>query len=133
MPRAEAKKRLEEIGKFVRDERKRQEIWEVRDAFFSHLIVGFDKEDTLRYVTATAREDKEAKRVPYRAIGSLEAARQAGSVEIKNFNYEWELPAEKGMAKVLISARGRDPEFLSSLSLKRLDDGVAADAKAPAP
>lgn len=120
MAKADAQKRLNEIGKFQRDERKRQDIWEVRDERFSHLIVGFDKEDKLRYVTATAREDKDAKRVGYEEIGRLKDARQAGDVSIKNFNYEWNLPAEKGDPETLVSARGRDPKFLSTYSLKRM-------------
>ena len=50
---------LEEIGKFVRNERKWQQVWAVRDPSFSDLIVGSDAEDRLRYVTAVAREDEE--------------------------------------------------------------------------
>jgi len=124
MSRAEVQKRLQEIGKFERDERKRQEIWQVRDERFSHLVVGFDKTERLRYVTAVAREDKEAKRVGYEEIGNLKEARQAGDVAIKNFNYEWNLPAEKRDPQTLVSARGRDPKFLSTYSLKRLSESV---------
>jgi hypothetical protein len=52
MAKPEVIKRLEQIGKFVRDERKRQQVWEVRDETFSHVVVGFDAGDVLRYVTA---------------------------------------------------------------------------------
>ena len=139
MPKAAVQKRLQEIGKFVRDERKRQEIWEVRDERFSHVIVGFDAKETLRYVTATAREDKEAKRVKYDEVGDLEQARQAGDPAIKNFNYEWRLSSEKGSGEALVIARGRDPEYLStSYSIKRLaedkedDEETAGSSPAPA-
>lgn len=130
MPKAAVTKRLQEIGKFVRDERKRQAIWEVRDPSFSHLIVGFDAKDTLRYVTAVAREDKEAKRVAYSDIGDLKQARQAGDVAIKNFNYEWDLAAAKTEPQSLVSARGRDPEFLTTYSLKRLAETASAEEEA---
>jgi hypothetical protein len=120
MPKDVVQKRLQEIGKFVRDERKRQQIWEVRDSSFSHVIVGFDANDRLRYVTAVAREDAEAKRIKYADIGDTEAARQAGDVAIKNFNYEWTLSASKENTAGLVIARGRDPEFLSTYSLKAL-------------
>lgn len=115
-------KRLKEIGSFVRAERKRQEIWEVRDANFSHLIVAFDKNAKLRFVTAVSREDPEAKRVPYAQIGNVEKARQAGDPAINNFNYEWDLPSQDGHPHLLVNARGRDPTFLTTYSLKRVDD-----------
>jgi len=127
MPREAAQKRLQEIGKFVRDERKRQEVWEVRDKNFSHLIVGFDAKDRLRYVTAVAREDKEAIRMAYREVGDLKQARQAGDPKIKNFNYEWDLPAQNRDPQALASARGRDPEFIATYSLKRI--GVSSAEK----
>lgn len=120
MSKAEAQKRLQEIGKFVRDERKRQEIWEVKDDHFSHVILGFDAKDMLRYITAVAREDKDAKRVEYSAIGDVEQAHQAGDPAIKNYNYEWRLAAAKGSAEALVIARGRDDKFLSTYSLKKL-------------
>jgi hypothetical protein len=118
MPKDAVQKRLEEIGKFVRDERKRQHIWEVRDPSFSHLVVGFDANDRLRYVTAVAREDKEAKRVKYTDIGDTNSARQAGDVAINNFNYEWTLTGDKENKAGLVIARGRDADFLSTYSLK---------------
>jgi len=115
-------KRLKEIGSFVRAERKGQEIWQVRDASFSHLIVAFDKNAKLRFVTAVSREDPEAKRVPYGQIGNVEKARQAGDPGIKNFNYEWDLPSQDGHPHLLVIARGRDSTFLTTYSLKKVPD-----------
>ena len=117
-------KRLNEIGSFVRAERKGQEIWQIRDPSFSHLIVAFGKDGALRFVTAVAREDAAAKRVPYGEIGNLEKARQAGDASIKNFNYEWNLPSQDGNPHLLVNARGRDPKFLATHSLKKVDDSV---------
>ena len=122
-------KRLKEIGSFVRNDRKRQEIWEVRDQSFSHLIVSFEKNGKLRFVTAVSREDLEAKRVPYAEIGSLEKARQAGDPAINNFNYEWDLPARDGDPHILVIARGRDPTFLTTHSIKKVDDDPAEAKK----
>lgn len=122
-------KRLSEIGNFVRDERKQQEIWQVRDASFSHLIVAFEKNGKLRFVTAVSREDAEAKRVPYGQIGNVEKARQAGDPGINNFNYEWDLPSQEGHPRLLVIARGRDPNFLTTYSLKRLDDDAVEEKK----
>lgn len=125
-------KRLNEIGTFGRAERKGQEIWQIRDPSFSHLIVAFGKDGSLRFVTAIAREDGEAKRVPYEEIGNLDKARQAGDPSIKNFNYEWDLPAQNESPRILVNARGRDPTFLATYSLKKVDENPA-DVSKPAP
>lgn len=129
LAKEDVRKRLSEIGSFVRDERKRQEIWQVRDASFSHLIVAFEKNGKLRFVTAVSREDAEAKRVPYGQIGNVEKARQAGDPGINNFNYEWDLPSQEGHPRLLAIARGRDPNFLTTYSLKRLDDDAVEEKK----
>ena len=122
-------KRLNEIGTFLRAERKGQEIWQIRDPSFSHLIVAFGKDGTLRFVTAVAREDAAAKRVPYGEMGNLEKARQAGDPGIKNFNYEWDLPSQNGNPHLLVNARGRDPAFLTTHSLKKVDDASGEPSK----
>jgi hypothetical protein len=122
----EAHKRLEKVGSFVREE-EGQEVWQVRDESFSHLIVGFDKEEKVRYVTAVAREDKEAKRMEYTKIGDLKKARQAGDPKIKNFNYQWDVPAGKEHPHMLVLAIGRDPRFLTTFSLKNPDAQKAED------
>ena len=122
-------KRLNEIGSFVRAERKGQEIWQVRDPSFSHLIVAFAKDGKLRFVTAVAREDTEAKRVPYGEIGNLDKARQAGDPSIKNFNYEWDLPSQDGSPRLQINARGRDPEFLTTYSVKKMEEDAVGVSK----
>lgn len=128
MTKEEVETRLKEIGKFVRDERKQQQVWEAKDKSFSHVIVGYEKAGPgLRYVTAVAREDKDSERIRYSDVGKLEAARQAGDPKIKNFNYEWTLPPIVGHPEMLVIARGRDPEFLSTVSLKRIGGGEEDD------
>ena len=128
MTKEEAQARLKEIGSFVRADRKQQEVWATKDKTFSHVIVGYEKEGPgLRYVTAVVRDDNDAERMRYSDIGKVEAARQAGDPAIKNFNFEWTLPSVPGHPKMLVIARGRDPEFLSTYSLKRLDGGGAAE------
>ena len=129
LPKEDVTKRLQEIGTFVRAERKLQEVWQVRDESFSHLIIGFSKDARLRFITAVARDDKEAKRLPYSKIGDLKTARQAGDVKIKNFNYEWELPATPERPQTQVNARGRNPEFVETISLKRIGSEPAEEEK----
>ena len=120
MLQEDATKRLNEIGTFERDERKQQAVWQVRDPSFSHVIIGASKEGKLRFITAVARTDSDASRVPYASVGNLEQARQAGDPAIKNFRFEWSLPALKEQPAAIAQALGRDPEFLSTYSLKRI-------------
>jgi hypothetical protein len=119
MTKEDAHSRLQKIGTLQREERKRQEVWEVRDPNFSHVIVGFDKQSRIRFVTAVAREGGE--RMRYADIASLKKARQEGDVSVNNYNYIWELAAHGKEPKGLVIARGRDPEYLSTYSIKRLD------------
>jgi hypothetical protein len=122
MTAAEARARLEAIGTFVRDERKKQQIWTVRDDHFSHVIIALDKSDRLRFITAVARSDADAKRLRYDAVGPVEQARQAGDPKINNFNFEWTVEPRDAEPRLLVSARGRDAAFLDTLSLKRLSN-----------
>ena len=119
--------RLKAIGTLIRTEEKRQEAWQVRDPRFSHLIVGFNKGKKLRYVTAVARDDKDAKRVSYDEIADLKKARQAGDPKVSNYNYEWELPADKTNPHMLVIAIGRDPKLLSTYTLKSLEEKLPAE------
>ena len=129
MTKEDAQKRLREMGVFVRDEAGWQEVWKIHDGSFSHLIIGSGKDGKLHYVTAIAREDKEAKRVAYDTIGNLRKARQAGDPAIKNFSYQWDLPAKEGYPHMLVIAAGRDPKFLTTYSLKNLDNASAREEK----
>jgi hypothetical protein len=51
---AAVQKALASIGKLDRAENKRQEVWTVRDPRFSSLLIGYDREGGVRYVTAIA-------------------------------------------------------------------------------
>jgi hypothetical protein len=127
MTEGKVRERLKAIGTLVRKEEKRQEVWQIRDASFSHLIVGFNKDEKLRYVTAVAREDKDAKRISYDHIGDLKQTRQAGDPKVKNFNYQWDLPPSKGNPHMIVIAMGRDPKLLATYTLKSLEDNPAAE------
>ena len=127
MNEEQAHARLKEIGSFVRKEEKEQEVWKIKDASFSHILIGFAADRKLRYVTAVARKDKEAKPVTYESIGDLTKAKQAGDPKIKVYNYQRNLPAVKDEPETLLIVMGRDPEHLSTWSLKRLGAGAKAE------
>ncbi|HKQ52472.1 MAG TPA: hypothetical protein VJT74_08895 [Pyrinomonadaceae bacterium] len=81
----------------------------MRDPFFSHVIVGFDEKERVRYVTAVAREGGTS-RMRYSDVASLKTARQEGDVSINNYRYVWEL-----------ARRGREPQYLSTYTIKKAE------------
>jgi hypothetical protein len=82
---AAVRKALASIGKLDREERKRQEIWTVRDPRFSSLLIGYDREGGVRYVTAIA--DPAGQPVTYAEVVDIATAehRTAGP----NHTYTW--------------------------------------------
>lgn len=116
----DARTQLKKIGRLQREERKRQEVWEIRDPRFSHVIIQFEKGTQLvHFVTAVARADAQAEKMRYSDVGELKKARQRGEAAKKNFRYEWGLEAAGKDPKVQIVAWGRDPQYLQYYSIER--------------
>ncbi|HKO96891.1 MAG TPA: hypothetical protein VJU86_07865 [Pyrinomonadaceae bacterium] len=116
----EAHTQLKKIGELQKEERKRQEVWAIRDPRFSHLIVQFEKGTRLiHFVTAVARADAQAEKMRYSDVGELKSARQRGEAAKKNYRYEWGLEAAGKDPKVQIVAWGRDPQYLQYYSIER--------------
>lgn len=120
MTKEAARRHLHKIGTLQREERKRQEVWELRDEYFSHVIVGFDQQARVRFVTAVAREGA-GRRMRYGDVASLETARQEGDVSINNYHFVWELARRGREPRCLVEARGRDPQFLSTYTIKKAE------------
>ena len=118
MSHAAARAQLEKVGRKVREDRKQQEIWEVNDPRFSHVIVGFTKGfGQLRYVTGKARPD--GKRLRYSDVGDIKNARRV--VTTGNYEYTWAVPARDGLPAYVVVARGTDPDYLLYYSIKKMD------------
>src|SRR5436309_2503518 len=110
MSRAEAQARLKSIGQLEKEDRKRQEVWTVKDPRVSHLLVGYDADFRVRYVTAIARTD--GPRIRYGEIANTKNARRLGTQG--NYKFTWEVEAQRGHIGYMIIAHGRDPQFLDS-------------------
>lgn len=108
--------RLKKIGNLEREERGRQEVWTLKnDKRFSSLLVGYDKEYKVRYVTAIARGG--GQRMRYTEIAPLKSAR-AENTSV-SYSYTWEVKPGKNRRGYYLIAMGRDPQFLTSISIKR--------------
>ena len=118
MGREAAQARLKTLGQLEKEDRKRQEVWAIKDPRISHLLVGYDDENRVRYVTAIARTD--GPRIRYQEIAELKDAQRA-SVQ-GNYRFTWEIPDRRGQFAFVVIAHGRDPNFLDSYSVKKVSD-----------
>ena len=117
MSQKEARARLKRKGSLEKEERKRQEVWALSDRRVSHLIVGFDPEFRVRYVTAIARTG--GPHILYSEVGDLKTAEQTNNQG--NYKFTWKVAARRGHPAYIVVAHGRDPLHLDSYSVKRLD------------
>ena len=94
MSRDAARTRLTSIGSLEREDRKRQEVWAIKDPRISHLLVGYDADNRVRYVTAIARTD--GPRIRYQEVADLRSAERV--VNQGNHKFTWEVEARRGRA-----------------------------------
>src|SRR5215217_3945365 len=114
MKRDAAVARLKSIGSLERETRKRQEVWAVKDARISHLLVGYDADNRVRYVTAIARPD--GPRIRYQEVADMKSAQR--SVTPGNHKFTWEIEGRRGF---ILIARGHDAQYLDTYSIKKND------------
>ena len=118
MSRQNAQARLKSIGNLEKEQRKRQEVWAVKDPRISHLLVGYDADYRVRYVTALARAG--GPRMRYEEVADLKTAQRLENQG--NYKFTWEVGERRGRAAYVMIAHGRDPQYLDSYSIKKLDD-----------
>ena len=146
LSKRDAHERLKKLGNLSKEQRKNQEVWVIGDARVSHLIVGYDPEDRVRYVTALARAD--APRIRYDEIASLKTAQLVSAPG--TYRYTWEVEGKRkheseerreregkergdrgekerderegGIEEegYVVIAIGRNPQFLDSYSVKKV-------------
>ena len=120
MNKDDAEARLREIADFKREERKRQQVWYLKDdPSFGYLAFGWDENSQVRYVTAIAKP-KGGKLIPYTDIGDISKAKQ--EITGPNHRYTWEIPAQDGKPAYLLIVHGKTPEHLSMYTLSKMFD-----------
>ena len=118
MSRDAARARLKAIGNLEKEERKRQEVWAVKDTRISHLLLGYDADNRVRYVTAIARTD--GPRMRYEEVANVRSAQRTHNQG--NLKFTWEVNSRRGHLGYVVMARGHDPKYLDSYSVKKLND-----------
>ena len=117
MSKADARARLQTLGTLERETRKRQEVWAVKDPRVSHLLVGYDPDLRVRYVTAIARSG--GPRIRYDEVAELQSAERLNNQG--NYKFTWDVAARSGHDAYQLIAHGHDPKYLDSYSIKKLD------------
>ncbi len=116
MSREDAHRRLQKIGRMEREERGRQEVWTLeKDPHFASVLIGYDKEFKVRYITAIAREG--GARMFYTDVANLKSAYAENAPG--HFKYTWEVKARGKSPAYFVILMGRDPQYLTSLSMKK--------------
>jgi len=123
MKRDDAIARLKSIGSLEKEQRKRQEVWAIKDARISHLLVGYDADNRVRYVTAIARTD--GPRIRYQEVADLKSAQR--SIAPGNHKFTWEIEERRGKSAFILIARGHDAQYLDSYSVKKKDQEEEID------
>ncbi|HEU4508621.1 MAG TPA: hypothetical protein VFR78_10310 [Pyrinomonadaceae bacterium] len=117
MARDDAHKRLKSLGSLEKETRKRQEVWALKDQRVSHLLVGYDTGFRVRYVTAIARTG--GTRIRYEEFADVKTAQRTNTQG--NYKFTWEVPAQRDQPGYVAIAHGRDPQYLESYSIKKVD------------
>ncbi len=119
MSREEAHARLQDIGKFEKEERRQQEVWRLTgDPNYSHLMVAYNKQYTsVRYVTAVANE--QGRRLRYADVVDPARARLESSQASRT--YTQEIPARDGRPGFVAKVLGDDPTYLKYYSVELAD------------
>ena len=110
MSRDAVRSALATVGTFEREERKRQEVWTVRDPRFSSLMIGYDPEWNVRYVTAVA--NPAGSPMAYADVLEVSGAEHKSAGD--THTYTW----KTGTPPYYVIAIG-GPERLTYLSLKK--------------
>lgn len=118
------RKLLRKIGKQQKEEKKEEEeeggeeeIWNLSgNENYDSLIVGFDAEHLVRYVSVFA--GKKTSKIGYGDLGDLKTARFESNPS--NYRYTWDVPSNGKNPHYLVIARGTDKQFLSSYSIKKI-------------
>lgn len=115
--REAAQAKLKTFGRLEKQERKRQEVWAVDDPRVSHILIGYDPEFRVRYITAIARAS--GPRIRYDEVVDVKHAQQVNYQG--NYKFTVETGARRGHFAYVTIVHGRDPQYLESYSVKRVD------------
>lgn len=111
MNREPAQNRLKEIGKLLREDKGKQEVWVLKENLqYGHLAVGYNAENRIQFVTAIAKPNGETGVKPEQ-IAALNTAKS--EINGPNYRYSWEAAARENNPAYSIIVQGNQPESVS--------------------
>lgn len=114
MSRADAEKRLAEIGNLQENLRKRQQIWRLKDdPNFESMVIQYGPDDSVRYVTAFVGPNAQS-RIPFADVGDLSRARS--EITEPHYRYIWDV-SDNGIPGYQVVVYGDNAQFLSFYTL----------------
>lgn len=129
MNKADAQKRLEEIGQMTSEDRKAGQLWQLKsDPRFANLAVAYDKEQKIRFVTALVDKEKAQQRVRFAEIGDLTAAK--AEIVAPHYRYVWETAATDRQPAQTIIIYGDNPDSITLFSLsKKIEAQIGTESE----
>ncbi len=123
MSKEDAHKRIKEIAKLKEEAERGQEVWTLtNDPNFNYLILGYDKEDKVKFITTILEKTSVGSkdRIKFADIGDLSKAKKES---VGNINkYIWNVEESGGMPEHQVYTYGEDAENLIHFSLaKKMD------------
>ena len=115
MSEEDAHRRLVRVGKpsTAEVESDLDQVWTLRDRRYGSLLLHLDRDGRVEWLTAYARPG--ARSLRYCDVADTSLAHHAG------FHiYTWTVPPQGSRPGYVLTARGNDPAFLSTLSLSPL-------------
>ena len=127
MNKDDARKRLEEIAVFERDEPRNQQVWKMKDnSRFGYVAVGYDKENQIRYVTAIVDKDAVKQKIRFSDVGDISTAKQ--EIVAPHHRYIWEVAATDGKPAYFVNIYGDNAETVTIYSLsKKYEEGEQSE------
>ena len=91
-----------------------QEVWLLRDRRLDYLVLMFNHEHQLWFMTVVVRQGSH---MLYSELGDLKRASKA--TDGRNYTYTWKVNRSAGQKSYLVVARGGDPNYLTSWSISQ--------------
>ncbi len=123
MTKDDAHKRLDEIATSMHQAKKRQEVWLLKDdPNFSHIMLGYDRENRVRFVTTTLEKKwlKQKKRLTFAEIGDLSKAKKESIGD--THKYYWNVAENGNYPEYQVYTYGDDEEHVLHYSLAKKSD-----------
>ncbi len=121
MSEESARRRLGKIASQQKEEKERegegeQEVWILKhDRRFNYLVIRFDNKHTLWFMTVVVQKES---RMQYGDLADLKSARQ--QTDGRNYSFTWVVSPRGREPGYEVVARGSDPQYLTSYSIRLL-------------